>query len=243
MFRTTLFIATAFLIHTGLAGAFADQPIPEAVRDTASRLIPDFSESQVKPSPVTGLYEITFGPRLLYMSADGKFVIQGDIIDIARGENVSETTRKRVRVAAVDGLGEETMIVFAPPNPKSTITVFTDVTCPYCAKLHNELGKLNAAGIKLRYLAFPRAGIGSPGYDQMVSVWCADDPQAAMTNAKLGKKIEPKQCDNPVKQHYQLGQLLGISGTPTIILDDGSVIGGYVPSKTLIDYTRNAGGG
>ncbi len=240
MFRTVFVIVASLLMQAAASGS---ERIPDAVRATAGGLIPDFSEEQVKPSPVTGLYEITIGPRVLYMSADGRFVIQGDIIDVERRENVSETTRKRARVAAVDGLGEDNMVVFAPQQVQSTITVFTDVTCPYCVKLHNEVGTLNAAGIKLRYLAFPRAGVGSSSYDQMVSVWCADDPLAAMTDAKSGRQVKPERCDNPVTEHYQMGQLLGISGTPTIILEDGSVIGGYVPSDKLIDYARNASGG
>jgi len=237
MFKKMLILAIAVLTQTVAA---ASDHIPAAVLSKARQLIPDFSERNVKPSPVTGLFEITMGPRLLYMSADGRYIIQGDVIDINRGENVSEAARKRVRIAAVDNVGEDSMIVFAPKDVRSTITVFTDVTCPYCAKLHSEVGKLNDAGIRLRYLAFPRAGIPSPAYDQMVAVWCADDPQKAMTDAKLGKRVEPKRCDNPVKIHYEMGQLVGIQGTPTILLEDGTVLGGYVPPKKLVDYARQA---
>lgn len=241
MFRKIAIFMGAVLIAP--CAVAAGDPVPDAVLAAGSRLIPDFSESNVKASPVPGLYEITVGPRLLYMSADGRYVIRGDVIDIDRGENVSETARKKVRLAALNGLGEDGMIVFASPEVESTITVFTDVTCPYCSKLHSEVGQLNEAGIKVRYLAFPRAGVPSPVYDEMVSVWCADDPLKAMTDAKARRPIDPKRCDNPVAEHFQMGQLVGVSGTPTIILGDGSIIGGYVPAKKLIGYAREARGG
>ncbi len=237
MLHKAFFIFVTALITSVAAAA---DPIPEAVLATGGRLIPDFAASNVKASPIPGLFEITLGPRLLYMSADGRYIVRGDVIDVDRGENVSETARKRVRIDAVNGLGEDGMIVFAPQGVESTITVFTDVTCPYCSKLHNEVGQLNKAGIKVRYLAFPRAGVPSSTYDQMVSVWCAGDPLKAMTDAKAGRPVDAKRCDNPVAEHYKLGQLVGVGGTPTIILEDGSIIGGYVPAKELIDYARKA---
>ncbi len=238
MFKKIVILIAAVLMPP--VAVAAGDPIPDAVLATGGRLIPDFSASNVKNSPVPGLFEITVGPRLLYISADGRYIIRGDVIDIDRGENVSETARKRVRIDAVNGLGENGMIVFAPQDVESTITVFTDVTCPYCAKLHNEVGQLNQAGIKVRYLAFPRTGVPSPVYDQMVSVWCADDPLKAMTDAKAGQAVDPKRCDNPVADHFEMGQMVGVSGTPTIILEDGSIIGGYVPAKQLISYARDA---
>lgn len=230
------------LIIVGLAQAvaIANEPIPDAVLTTAARLIPGFSQNDVKPAPVDGLFQIHLGPRLLYMSADGRYIIQGDVIDLVGGENVTETARQQGRIEAVNGLGEDSMIVFEPEVVSSTITVFTDVTCPYCAKLHREVGELNDAGVKVRYLAFPRAGVPSSVYDRMVSVWCADDPQKAMTEAKLGKAVEPKRCDNPVKEHFEMGVAVGVNGTPTIILEDGSVIGGYVPADQLIEQARIA---
>ncbi len=238
MSRKSVLPAAAMLIP--LVVAAAGDPIPDAVLATGNRLIPDFSANDVSASPVPGLYQFTVGPRLLYVSADGRYIIRGDVIDVERGENVSEKARKEVRLDAVNGLGEDSMVVFAPQKVTSTITVFTDVTCPYCSKLHNEVGQLNEAGIKVRYLAFPRAGVPSPVYDEMVSVWCADDPLQAMTDAKARKRIEAKRCDNPVAEHYQMGQLVGVGGTPTIILDDGSLIGGYVPAKELIGYVQKA---
>ena len=239
MFRTLLIVVIAALAHSV---AFAGEHIPDAVLKTGARLIPNFSENNVKPAPVAGLFEIKIGPQLVYMSADGRYIIQGDVIDITGGENLSETARKQSRIEAVNGLGEDSMIVFAPQEVSSTITVFTDVTCPYCVKLHREVGELNQAGVKVRYLAYPRAGVPSSVYDQMVSVWCATDPLTAMTDAKFGKAIEPKSCDNTVKEHFEMGRAIGVKGTPTIVLEDGTIIGGYVPFKQLIGRARAAHG-
>ena len=134
------------------------------------------------------------------------------------------------------------MIVFAPEETKYTVTVFTDVDCLYCAKLHREMAALNDYGIKVRYLAFPRAGIHSETYNKMVSVWCADDTQKAMTQAKLNRRVEPKQCKNPVKDHYNMGQLVGVNGTPTMIFDNGELYPGYIPPETLLQALRAGSG-
>ncbi|MDH3690029.1 MAG: DsbC family protein [Gammaproteobacteria bacterium] len=240
MIRKFMILMIAVLTHSA---AFGGEHIPDAVVERATKLIPDFSESNIQPAPIAGLFQISIGPQLVYISADGRYIIQGDVIDLEGGENVTESARKRGRIQAVNGLGEDSMVVFSPQEVSSTITVFTDVTCPYCSKLHSEVGKLNAAGVKVRYLAFPRAGVPSSVYDQMASVWCADDPQQAMTDAKLGKAVEPKSCDNPVKEHFEMGRAVGVNGTPTIILEDGTVIGGYVPYNQLIEQAQAAHGG
>ena len=136
------------------------------------------------------------------------------------------------------------MIVFSPEpeEVKGTITVFTDITCPYCAKLHREIGQLNDKGIKVRYLAFPRVGVPSSVADDMASIWCADDPQEAMTDAKAGFGVDPKNCPNPVKEHYYIGNKVGVRGTPAIILEDGTMIGGYIPYERLANSAIQAHG-
>jgi len=111
--------------------------------------------------------------------------------------------------------------------------VFTDIDCGYCRKLHGEIDQFNAKGITVRYLAFPRSGIGAPSYNKAVSVWCDKDPQAAMTRAKNGETLPKADCDNPVKEQYELGQLIGVQGTPAIIMEDGALLPGYVPAAKL----------
>lgn len=191
----------------------------------------------INPSSMPGLYEVVFGSQVLYLSEDGRFTIQGDIIDLNAGKNLTAAKRDQLRVKAVDDLGEENMVVFAPDKEaKHTITVFTDIDCPYCRRMHQEIKTLNQSGIKVRYLLYPRAGIGSESYDKSVAVWCSADPQDALTRAKQGEDIgsESKSCPNPVQTHFDLGQQVGIRGTPSIILESGEMIPGYVPAPRLV---------
>jgi thiol:disulfide interchange protein DsbC len=133
----------------------------------------------------------------------------------------------------LEALDESEMVVFAPENPQKTVTVFTDFDCTYCRKLHQEVPVLNELGIAVRYLAYPRAGVGSASYDKMVSAWCADDPNTALTDAKMGKAIPQKTCANPVAKQYRLGDDFGVTGTPALILEDGQLLPGYMPASAL----------
>lgn len=188
----------------------------------------------VNPTPVPGLYEIVMGSQIVYLSQDGQFVIQGDLIDLNTRGNLSETRRDGLRAKAVEAVGESNMVVFAPAGQaKHTVTIFTDVDCGYCRKMHSEIAAYNQNGIKIRYLMYTRAGVGSESYDKAVAVWCADDRQNALTRAKRGEDIPHKSCDNPVKQQFELGMALGVRGTPSIILEHGEMIPGYVPPAQL----------
>lgn len=185
-----------------------------------------------------------YNPSLiLYVHKDGKYVIKGDLLNLENQANLTEERRKQARLTVIDALGENTMIVFAPQKTTHTITVFTDVDCGYCRKLHQETNELNGHGVKVRYLAFPRAGLASPTYEKMVSVWCAQDRREAITEAKAGNDVPPKHCDNPVQSHYEAAQRLGITGTPAMVLDDGEIQPGYVPANQLIKLleTRTSG--
>jgi thiol:disulfide interchange protein DsbC len=126
------------------------------------------------------------------------------------------------------------MIVFSPASPKHTITVFTDIDCTYCRRLHNEVKQLNDLGVKVRYMAFPRAGAGSEPFSKAVSVWCAEDRQQAITDAKAGQPVPTKNCANPVQAQYEVGQTIGVRGTPAIILENGRMLPGYVPAPELV---------
>ncbi|MGV3592523.1 MAG: thioredoxin fold domain-containing protein, partial [Gammaproteobacteria bacterium] len=141
---------------------------------------------------------------------------------------------RRERIAALD---EKDMIVFAPEGErKATITVFTDVDCPYCRKLHAEIEALNAYGIAVRYLAFPRTGLNTETHAKMISTWCADDPKAMMTAATRGADVPPADCANPVASQYQLGREVGVTGTPALVFDDGTIMPGYVEADTLASF-------
>ena len=195
----------------------------------------------VKPSAVDGLHEVTVGSQILYLSDDGRYAIEGDVIDLDAGSNLTELRRDQLRFDAVNAVGEEEMVVFAPSTPaKHTVTVFTDIDCVYCRKLHSEIADYNRAGIKVRYLMYPRAGIGSESYQKAVSVWCADDRQEAMTHAKLGDTVPTKSCANPIKEQYDLGQAIGVRGTPAIVLEDGRMLPGYLSSERLAQILDGA---
>ncbi|MFT5393256.1 MAG: thiol:disulfide interchange protein DsbC [Gammaproteobacteria bacterium] len=206
----------------------------DSLRATMQKLLPPGGEYEIKQTPVDGLYEVQFAGRIWYFTKDGNYVLRGDLIDVSTKRNLTEETRRTMRVASLERLGEASMIVYSPENPKYTVTVFTDIDCPYCAKFHREVPKLNELGIKVRYAAFPRRGLSGKNYDRMVSVWCAKDPLQAMTDAKEQKPLAPAVCDNPVKSHYGEGHALGVGGTPTIILDNGELVGGYVPYGQLL---------
>jgi len=214
---------------------------PQPVIEAAGRIFPGGVDS-ITPAPIPGLYEVISEMTVLYVSLDGKFATEGDIIDLEEKKNLTENTRNHVRNNAINGIGEKSMIVFAPDKPRHTITVFTDVDCHYCRKLHKEVPTLNDAGITVRYLAFPRAGIPSDTYNKMVSIWCAEDPRKAMTDAKNGKTIPTKECANPIQEHLALGGKVGVRGTPAIILEDGTLLSGYLPASRLEKLLNKAFG-
>lgn len=205
----------------------------DVVKASMAKLLPGIAVDSVKETPMAGLYEVTLGAQIYYMSGDGRFLLDGRLLDVEKSEDLTETSRSNARLSTLEKITDEQTVIFSPEDPKYTITVFTDIDCGYCRKLHQEIDGYNGKGIRVRYLFFPRAGVGSPSYDKAVSVWCADDRNQALTDAKAGKDIEAKQCDNPVAQQFELGQSLGVRGTPSIFLDDGQMVPGYVPPAKL----------
>ena len=227
----TLLVVTFFFI---LSSAHAGNKEDIArIKSTMAKQMPGIKVTSVTETPVPGLYEVIMPPKILYVSADGEYVFSGDMIKVATGENITLPARDGVRAQAVEMMGESSMIVFSPKKVKHTVTVFTDIDCGYCRKLHNEISMYNKLGIKIRYVAYPRAGIGSESYKQAVAVWCDKDRNAAMTAAKNGKKLAEKDCKNPVADHYKMGEQLGIRGTPALVLESGQIVPGYVPADRL----------
>jgi thiol:disulfide interchange protein DsbC len=143
---------------------------------------------------------------------------------------------------SLGALSESKMIIMGPKEGERYITVFTDIDCGYCRKLHFEtIPKLVDAGVKIRYLLWPRAGLESESYDKAVSAYCSDDPVQALTDAKAGKDIEPIVCENPVAEHFKIGIDGGVRGTPNIVLDNGTIIPGYVPAERILGQLETAG--
>lgn len=229
--RFSVTVVLALCLSASAAGA--DSDLGELRKKLEQRLS-DVKISGLQPSLVPGLAEMTYGTRVAYMSADGRYMLVGDLIDLELRRNLTSERRTGLVKRAIDAVGESNMIVIGPKNPKRTITVFTDVDCPYCSRLHQEVPKLTAAGIKVRYLLYPRAGKGSDTYKRSVAVWCSKDRVKAVGIAKSGGKIPLSDCPNPVDANILLGQDVGVDGTPTIVVDDGRIIPGFVPAAQLI---------
>jgi len=236
----TTVLSLALLVVAGTSAVAQPAAYGEVTGDAAKRirasvekLIPGMTVDSIRTTPIAGLYEVALGPRLVYMTDNGRFLVQGSIIDVEKKENITEARAGVARMRAIDALGEDQMLVFGPKNAPHTVTVFTDIDCGYCRKLHGEMAKYNDAGIRVRYLFFPRAGEGSDAYKKAVSVWCAGDRKQALTDAKAGKDIPAKTCPNPVDEHMTMGELVGVSGTPFMVLPDGGDLPGYVPAERL----------
>jgi len=205
----------------------------EALKKQLEIRFNDLKIREIRPTPVAGMYEIVFGTQVAYVTADGHYMLTGNLVDLETRRNLSGERRADLIKQTLSAMSDSKAIVFAPKQTRRTITVFTDVDCPYCAKFHKEVPALNSAGIKVRYLLFPRSGKNSESYKRAIAVWCAKDRNQAIGVAKAGGKIEMKTCPNPVDSHLALGEEVGVTGTPTIVLDDGRVIPGYVPAAEL----------
>ncbi|MFQ5643370.1 MAG: DsbC family protein [Thiogranum sp.] len=233
--KAVIFIGLASLATTTvLADRGADEA---AIRKALGNIKPDI----IEPAPIAGVYEVVVGTRVFYMSADGRYMLQGELIDVRKRVSLTQPRRTAATKALLDSVSEDDMIIFRPGKVKHVVTVFTDIDCGYCRKLHGEMDNYLAEGIEVRYMMFPRAGVGSESYRKAVAVWCADDRNAAMTDAKQGRKLDMKTCDNPIDRHMQLVRQLGARGTPFIVLEDGSTQPGYVPAKRLAGLLDQAG--
>ena len=204
-----------------------------AVKKALAKFMPSEQIDRVKPSEITGLYEVVAGSNIFYASEDGKYLIQGQLFDAEAKKNITESKLAGVRKIALEKVGEQKMIVFKAPMQKFVVTVFTDIDCGYCRKLHSEIDQYLAQGITVRYMFYPRAGKGSDSYNKAISVWCAPDRNKALTLAKKGDLPETKQCENPVDEHMQLAESFGVNGTPMIITQAGNILPGYVPAQQL----------
>lgn len=186
-----------------------------------------------RESEVPGIYEFMSGPKIYYTTENGDVFIEGSIIDVKANKDLTEARLGEARIAQLNAVGADKMIVFKPKTTKHVVYVFTDIDCGYCRKLHSEIEQYLSAGIEIRYLFFPRAGVDSDSYNKAVAVWCAKDRNAALTKAKKGEPLEMKQCDNPVKEHMKLGEEFGATGTPMLVTDKGTIIPGYVDAIRL----------
>jgi thiol:disulfide interchange protein DsbC len=195
---------------------------------------------RIVASPVSGLYEVEIqNGQTIFVSADARYLIPGDLYraDPEGLVNMGEVRRSELRMERMAALDEKDMIIYpAKGESRAELTVFTDVDCPYCRRLHGEIDELNALGITVRYLAFPRTGLDTETHHKMVSIWCASDRKAMFTASKRGAEVPAADCPNPVAQQYYLGREVGVTGTPALVFDDGTILPGYVPAATIAEY-------
>jgi len=234
-------LAVVLCLFAGISGSvFAESP-DDLITQNLQKVDPRIKVKSISEAPVAGMREVELNSgEVLYSDSKGEYFIIGQLYRYSSDAgfvNLTEEKSKTQRKEQIATIAQEDMVVFAPEGEvKATLNIFTDVDCPYCRKLHDEVPKLNAMGVQVNYLAFPRNGKGTRAYHTMVSIWCADGAEAkrgAMTDAKQGKSLEKTTCENPVMQQLALGQSIGVTGTPAMVLDDGTLVPGYIPATRL----------
>jgi thiol:disulfide interchange protein DsbC len=213
----------------------------QKVREGVGKILKRGKITSIETTGIDGLYEVMVGPQLYYVSADGRYLLSGNMYDIENREDLTSPKVSNAKAEAIEAIGKENMVVFEPQKTDHTVTVFTDIDCGYCQKLHDEIKDYNELGISVRYLMFPRAGVGSDSYEKAVTVLCSEDRNDAMTRSKAGEKLAKKECENPVDQHFELGKTLGVNGTPAIFLETGDMLPGYIPAKRLSAILEQTG--
>lgn len=233
------FIIILFLMFSQLVtiGAASAKPVSDKVLEKLKSARPDFKFGEVSSTPIKGIYKsnIVNGPTI-YLTDNGKYFFAGDFFEVSdKGlVNLGEKEMEQDRVVALSKLSLDDMVIFSPEKIKAYVYVFTDVDCYYCQKLHQEMPALNKLGVEVRYLAYPRAGIGSPSYRKIASAWCADSPTESLTKLKNSEDIPDDVCEpNPVAEHFRIGGKLGVAGTPALVTADGELLPGYMPADKL----------
>ena len=232
-----LMVISCLQLTSAVAFGESSDSADQKVLDKLKQARPDFSFGEATKTPVKGIYKanIVNGPTI-YITKDGNHFFAGDFFEVGTNEivNLGELELERDRVAALSKLSIDDMIVFGPEEPQAHVYVFTDVDCYYCQKLHQEVAALKELGVEVRYLAYPRAGIGSPSYRKIASAWCADDKNASLTQLKSGEEIPDNVCEgNPVAEQFMLGGQLGVTGTPALVTATGRLLPGYMPADKL----------
>jgi len=237
----------ARILFLGLAGAFAcsafaaDQAAPTVdPRIELAGKIPGTTPDELRASAIPGMYELVRGTDIAYVTSDGKYAISGDLYDLAGNDNLTEVRRRDIRMKLLATVPESDMLIFGPRDPKYTVTVFTDVDCAFCRKLHSQIAEYNRLGVRVRYMFYPRSGPNTESWTKAEQVWCSSNRNEALTRAKLGEELKsPKACGNsPVGRDYALGQQFDIRGTPAIVMNNGEMLGGYLPPMVLVQHLQ-----
>ena len=223
------------------SAAVATTVSPE-VRARIAAKMPGAKITDVAISPIPGVYEVTMGGLIAYVSADGRYLMSGSLYDLDTQANLTDERRAVARAKVLATMPENQMIIFSPANPKMTVTVFTDIDCGFCRRFHNQIAEINKAGVKVRYMLYPRSGPGSESWRKAEQVWCAADRKDALTRAKRGEEVKSKDCKSAqVASDYQFGDQLGVEGTPAVFTQGGDYIGGFMTPDQLVQAIRDAG--
>ena len=238
--RVLLLLAGSVTASLVVAAQPESPPDPRAAIATK---IPGTKAEDLHTSPIPGVYELMRGTDAAYVSSDGKYAIVGDLYDLGSNDNLTEARRRDARLKLLATVPESQMVIFGAKEARHTITVFTDVDCQYCRKLHSQIADYNRLGVRVRYAFFPRTGPNTPSWHKAEAVWCSANRQEALTRAKLGQDVQAKQCQTPVAKTYALGQELGMHGTPGIFTDRGEYITGYVTPAEMLARLKSEGEG
>jgi len=230
--RLTAIIAATFAFAS--AQADADNADLEQLRQKVGGMFDSIDPEDIDVSPVDGWFTIHKGPVVAYVSADGRYLLQGDMIDLDESVNLSEEIRVETRRELMATVSDEEVISFTPDEVKYSVSIFTDVECTYCRRLHSQIDEYLARGIEVRYLMYPRNGPATRAWNTSEEVWCAADRKNALTMAKLDREFASASCDASIIQdHYVIGKDVGLSGTPAIVFADGTLVSGYMTPDQL----------
>ena len=236
MKRFSFFVFIVTLMSTSVVLADENDAGVASLEKALSSRMPSLSVDSVSATPIPGLYQVIVGSQVVYMDANAQYMLDGDLVNLKTRKNYSEDAKSKIRLDTIAALGEDNMLVYRPKKVEHRITVITDIDCPYCRRLHSELPEYLKSNVEVRYIFMPLKG--AKDKKKTESVWCADDRRKALDIAKAGGHIEEKTCDNPLDKQMKTARLLGVRGTPAIILEDGEMLPGYVPAKTLVEELR-----
>ncbi len=235
-------LTAVLLLFAVPASAQGNSAELQKVRETVSEQFAEIDPQEIFESPIEGWYTIRKGAVIAYISADGRYLLQGDMIDLQDNSNLTEQARNDARVVMLSAVPDEDLIIFSPDKVQHSVSIFTDIDCTFCRRLHSQIDDYMDQGIEIRYFLYPRNGPTSPSWAKAENVWCADNRNEALTLAKLDKEYPTHTCDSSiVSNHYLIGQDVGLRGTPAIVLDDGTLFSGYLPPAKLKEAIVAAG--
>ncbi|WP_018862070.1 MULTISPECIES: DsbC family protein [unclassified Thioalkalivibrio] len=231
-----MFLIRALPLAVLLTAFTSTATATDAIEERMAEVIPNAEIDSIQETGMEGIFEVRYGTEIFYVSGDGKYLLQGNLIDLDTRDNLTQESLRGVRADMFAAIDDEELVVYSPNgDTRGVLNVFTDPNCPYCRELHQDIPQYLEAGIKVRYLMFPVLGRDSPQI--MDRIWCADDREDAMDRAKVGEKLEEidGSCDTPQDAHMALGQQLNLRGTPALVTEDGQQMSGYQEPEAVIE--------